>query len=86
MNPLTRRQTDVLDTLIGGLATRGFYPTPKEIARELGLKTSETVRKHLTALEQKGYINRDPRHRRLTVLRGLAGELVRVAVLLAEDE
>ena len=86
MNPLTRRQTDVLDTLIGGLATRGFYPTPMEIARQLGLKTAESVRRHLTQLESKGYIARDTRHRRLTVLRGLAGELVRVAVLLAEDE
>ena len=86
MNPLTRRLTDVLDTLIGGLATRGFYPTPLEIARQLGLKTSESVRQHLANLERKGYIYRDPSHRRLTVLRGLAGELVRVAVLVAEDE
>ena len=86
MHSLTPRQSDVLESLLGSLTTRGFFPTPIEIARRLGLKTASSVRSHLVALERKGYIHRDPKRRRLSILRDLTGEAVRLAILIEETE
>ncbi len=86
MHSLTPRQFDVLESLLGSLTTRGVFPTPIEIARRIGLRTASAVRGHLIALERKGYISRDPKRRRLSVLRGLGGEHVRLAIVIEEDE
>ncbi len=85
MFSLTTRQSDVLETLLGSLTTRGYFPTPREIAKALGLKATSSVRGHLLALERKGYIQRDPKGRRFSILRDLTGEPVRLAFLIEEE-
>ncbi len=57
---LTRRQQQVLDYVRDEVNRRGFPPSVREIGEAVGLSSSSTVHSHLTALENKGYIRRDP--------------------------
>ena len=57
---LTRRQQQVLDYVRDEINRRGFPPSVREIGEAVGLSSSSTVHSHLTALESKGYIRRDP--------------------------
>ena len=56
--PLTERQADVLDFLTQYVSHSGYPPTLREMARHLGIKGIHAVRKHLEALEKKGYLSR----------------------------
>lgn len=58
---LTQRQALALDTIRESIAKRGFPPTLREIARVLGIKSTNGVSDHLIALERKGHIRRDAR-------------------------
>jgi|GEM_PF-608265 repressor LexA len=58
MEPLSRRQKDVLSILEDFLANQGFPPSIREIACRLGLTGTVSVVQHLNALERKGYIRR----------------------------
>lgn len=58
--PLTDAQRRVLEFLQQEIATRGYPPAVREIGDALGLASSSTVHGHLTRLEEKGYIRRDP--------------------------
>jgi len=55
---LTKRQHEVLEFIAGFLAENEYSPSFEEIAHGLGLASIATVHKHLTALEQKGYLKR----------------------------
>jgi repressor LexA len=55
---LTKRQKQVLDFLVQFMDRHGYSPSFEEIARALRLASLATVHKHLTTLEQKGYIRR----------------------------
>jgi len=55
---LTKRQHEVLEFIAGFLADNEYSPSFEEIAHGLGLASIATVHKHLTALEQKGYLIR----------------------------
>lgn len=57
---LTARQQQVLDYVRDQINARGFPPSVREIGEALGLSSSSTVHSHLTALETKGFIRRDP--------------------------
>jgi repressor LexA len=57
---LTERQRQVLDFIKSETRRRGFPPTVRDIGAALGLSSSSTVHAHLTALEAKGLIHRDP--------------------------
>ena len=56
---LTRRQKEVLDFIADFLAHNGYSPSFEEIAEGIGLASIATVHKHLTALDSKGYLNRN---------------------------
>lgn len=58
MEPLSRRQKDVLTIIEQHLATHGFPPSIREIANRLGLSGTVAAVQHLNALERKGYIRR----------------------------
>ena len=60
MSDLTPRQRDVLEFVESHLAQRGYPPTVREIGEALGLSSSSTVHAHLAALQDKGYLTRDP--------------------------
>lgn len=55
---LTPRQKQVLDFLVLHTEKNGFSPSFEEIAGGLNLASLAMVHKHITALEQKGYLKR----------------------------
>ena len=55
---LTPRQKQVLDFLVVYCEKNGFSPSFEEIAGGLNLASLATVHKHISALEQKGYLKR----------------------------
>lgn len=55
---LTPRQKEVLDFLVDYTERNGYSPSFEEIAAGLQLASLATVHKHITALEQKGYLKR----------------------------
>lgn len=57
---ITKRQQAVLDNIEKHIRERGIGPTVREVCEDLGLSSPSTVHVHLKALEEKGYIKRDP--------------------------
>ena len=58
MQPLTKRQREILDYLDEFIDQRGYAPSLEEIGRRFGLSSLATVHKHLTNLQEKGFIKR----------------------------
>ena len=58
MQPLTRRQRQIFDFLTEFIEQHGYAPSLEEIGRRFGLSSLATVHKHLTNLEDKGFIRR----------------------------
>src|SRR5881275_2309318 len=58
MLPLTKRQREILDYLNEFIAQHGYAPSLEEIGRKFGLSSLATVHKHLTNLQEKGFIKR----------------------------
>ena len=57
---LTKRQQAVYNCIESFVAEHGYGPTVREVCQSLGLSSPSTVHVHLKALEDKGFINRDP--------------------------
>ena len=55
---LTKRQKEVLDFLSGYISRAGYPPTLREIAGHLRIRGISAVKKHLDALEKKGFLAR----------------------------
>lgn len=55
---LTPRQKEVLDYIVAYVDEHGYSPSFEELAAGLKLASLATVHKHITALEQKGYLTR----------------------------
>jgi len=60
MKALSVKQKNILDVIKRKIEEKGFPPSIREIADEVGLKSTSTVAGHLTRLERKGYITRTP--------------------------
>ena len=58
MLPLTKRQREILDYLNEFISEHGYAPSLEEIGRRFGLSSLATVHKHLTNLQEKGFIKR----------------------------
>ena len=58
--PLTPRQRQILEYVDASVRRRGYPPSVREIGEEVGLSSSSTVHAHLAALQDKGYLKRDP--------------------------
>ncbi len=58
MQPLTKRQREILDFLNEFIQKSGYAPSLEEIGRRFGLSSLATVHKHLTNLQEKGFIKR----------------------------
>jgi len=58
MLPLTKRQREILDYLNEFIGQHGYAPSLEEIGRRFGLSSLATVHKHLTNLQEKGFIKR----------------------------
>ena len=58
MEPLTKRQREILDYLDEFIQQHGYAPSLEEIGRRFSLSSLATVHKHLTNLQDKGFIRR----------------------------
>ncbi len=58
MLPLTKRQREILDYLSEFIQQHGYAPSLEEIGKRFGLSSLATVHKHLTNLQEKGFIKR----------------------------
>jgi repressor LexA len=56
--PLTKRQREILDYLNEFIQQHGYAPSLEEIGRRFSLSSLATVHKHLTNLQEKGFIRR----------------------------
>ena len=57
---LTPRQRQVLLFIDAQVRERGYPPSVREIGEAVGLSSSSTVHAHLAALQEKGFLRRDP--------------------------
>jgi repressor LexA len=60
MTELTARQRQVLEFIDAEVRRRGYPPSVREIGEAVGLSSPSTVHAHLAALQDKGYLRRDP--------------------------
>lgn len=60
MDDLSSKQKKILDFMISEVKKKGYPPSVREICEATGLKSTSTVHGHLSRLEKKGYIRRDP--------------------------
>jgi repressor LexA len=58
VQPLTKRQREILDYLNDFIQQHGYAPSLEEIGRRFHLSSLATVHKHLTNLQEKGFIRR----------------------------
>ena len=58
MQPLTKRQREILDFLNTFIEQHGYAPSLEEVGQRFGLSSLATVHKHLTNLQDKGFIKR----------------------------
>ncbi|MDD2496890.1 MAG: transcriptional repressor LexA [Desulfitobacteriaceae bacterium] len=57
---LSPRQKQILSYIKQKINEKGYPPSVREIGQAVGLSSSSTVHAHLSTLEQKGYLRRDP--------------------------
>ena len=70
---MTPRQAQILELIDTETRTRGYPPTIREIGDAMGFRSTSTTFAHLKALQQKGYLVRDPTKPRALKLRGDPG-------------
>ncbi|ANE22699.1 hypothetical protein AAY81_05725 [Denitrobacterium detoxificans] len=73
---ITKRQQAVLDCITACIEENGYGPTVRELCERMQLSSPSTVHVHLKALEDKGYIHRDPLKSRSITLAGEAASPV----------
>ncbi len=76
---ISKRQEQILDYIRKETESQGYPPSVREIGRAVGLKSTSTVHGHLSQLEKKGYIRRDPSKPRAIEVLPAAGVLPRSA-------
>ncbi len=57
---LTEKQQQILSYIKQNLKDKGYPPSVREICMAVGLSSTSTVHSHLSSLEKKGFIRRDP--------------------------
>ncbi|MDD6011272.1 MAG: transcriptional repressor LexA [Oscillospiraceae bacterium] len=77
---LSETQAKILDFL-KERSGNGVPPTVREICQAVGLRSTSSVQANLDALEEKGYIMRDPMHKRSIRIVGQAENIRHVPLL-----
>ena len=60
MADISPKQLQILEYLKKEVREKGYPPSVREICEATGLKSTSTVHGHLSRLEKKGYIRKDP--------------------------
>lgn len=74
MKELTKRQSEIYQFIKHIVQIKGYPPSVREIGLAVGLASSSTVHGHLSRLEEKGYIKRDPTKPRAIEITETVGE------------
>ncbi|MEC5422603.1 transcriptional repressor LexA [Virgibacillus sp. C22-A2] len=74
MTKLSKRQEMILDYIKDEVDKKGYPPSVREIAEAVGLASSSTVHGHLSRIEGKGYIRRDPTKPRAIEVLKMSGD------------
>jgi len=59
-NKLSPKQMEILEYIKKETLSRGYPPAVREICQAVNLKSTASVHAHLSAMEEKGFIRRDP--------------------------
>ncbi len=59
-NKLSAKQQEILEYIRDNIIAKGYPPAVREICEAVNLKSTSSVHAHLSTLEEKGYIRRDP--------------------------
>lgn len=78
---LTPKQKQIIDFVNKYIEKKGYSPTQIEIKKYLKLSSVATVHEHLTTLEKKGYIRKDPGHARTIEIREINNSMVQIPLL-----
>ena len=57
---LSAKQREILEFIKSEILSRGYPPAVRDICEAVHLKSTSSVHAHLTTLEKKGYIRKDP--------------------------
>lgn len=66
--PLSAPQQSIYDFIVHFHENKGYPPSVREICKGVGLSSTSTVHGHLSRLERKGYLRRDPSKPRALVI------------------
>ena len=58
MQPRTRRQKEVLEIITRYIKNHGYEPSYQQIARQLNVSSKAGIAKHITSLEEQGFLTR----------------------------
>lgn len=84
-NELTSRQLSILEAVHASVSDNGFPPSLREIGEAVGLTSPSTVKHHLDALEEAGYLQRVPGRPRAMELSPRAKQLLNITPTPPED-
>ena len=59
MNPLTKRQAQILEYLRSHIDKNGYSPSYREIGQHFGLSSTATIAEHIESLKEKGYLSHE---------------------------
>lgn len=60
MPSITNKQLEILEYIKNTILSEGYPPAVREICEAVHLRSTSSVHAHLSTLEKKGYIRRDP--------------------------
>ncbi|WP_018922445.1 transcriptional repressor LexA [Salsuginibacillus kocurii] len=84
MKKLSKRQQQILEYIKHEVKEKGYPPSVREIGEAVGLASSSTVHGHLSRLEKKGLIRRDPTKPRAMEVLELEDEQSQAAPTISE--
>lgn len=59
MEPLTKRQAEILQFISESIIENNYAPSYREICAHFGLSSTATVAEHIDALKEKGYLTQE---------------------------
>jgi repressor LexA len=59
MEPLTKRQAQILEYVTQYIAAQNYAPSYREIGEHFGLSSTATVAEHIESLKHKGYLSHE---------------------------
>lgn len=76
MEPLTKRQAEILKYVSDHIEDQGYAPSYREICSHFGLSSTATVAEHIETLKMKGYLHQEENLARSIQIAANPGEIV----------